>query len=1186
VKLEYSWHAELQSSDDALAPWDVDVMLELWLRAEVASVNHRTVGGTLELRAAEQYLPLQRFVGSPEKDRPEHVHLSIPFKVDCAPVADMELCLTAFMRNMSVASSGQAIATPQCAWEGGRTPQDVMTVSSGGTVEHVHAEYALWLCEVWLVRAVAERLDDGEHVQASDFADSYFYVEVAEYQSNQQCFCHRVVPSDVTKADGYWLRMSFINEELVLRPSSAEKTATSELQGVAHRTVDLRLFALRWGRAACMVGAAQLELPMGSLTQGTPLAHFCARRWVPLSLAGSLSASVVGRVLVAMEVRRPKLGACAEDNRLFHQVPRMPSGVTLPLYELRGAELGPAIPWALESAVRAVVGQCLCEDLFAARVATCEAILEERTDFGTPFRSVFTGLVPAGVFEATLDTADLRVDLDFFRKGPTAPLFCGARPLLSYVPMLHWLVVRIVARLFRLECGRALHQQLQDLDKRANGALSGIVPLTSLREALHTSRQGIDAMLPASLLAFIEQWPSWNLHGTLADSKSFDYIAFFADLGTSGVDAARSLFAALPAEAAGLSLTSLPDPEREDDEVASVVLHITKALHLPLVRERCPNTFVAYSWHVDGYVGDHLDTAWSSGDLGRTEVIYRTTCPGWDCHVSVALPTAVGHGRRLSYPQAFEEVTLHLHIWHVEVPTSEGGATLIGLASVPLAPLLAGFLEVDGYFHITSMPGDEGIAGATDAAAYGQICVKLSPCRASFCGQSFSSSGHHKTMLVQSAAEDGWRSLLACAPIAGTCAEDLVLPLPMVPMFSPTLEPLSASTSQVCEPQFPVDVLGSQDSGISDKSLGLCKADGASLHVDVELSETELRMASRLSSNELAFRTSDQTDTQQLQAMRECHQRNMTELDDLQRRLLFLSCDTPEGEALRPNSTLACTSERPNVPVPERVIVPSPPVKRLSETRPSVLDSDEAVESSPGEVQSSAPVCVVGDSVHQSQPDAACPNAASVASAAGPLPEARVELSPVADAELHGRGPLPPLLCDQPVLVPHFQAAVDGAPCGAALLPHAPASWTEMAASIACSTTADAASQTEPTTHMPRKDVIPSLVRESSTALRLASQCQLANGTDSVRVAARVVVERVQQPCLCADTLESTQTPRTDASSDITSVATAAGPAELPRFAGRWMPTLDVETQRIARIMRGNRSCLEENDTSSDSCGE
>merc|ERR1712032_830836 len=139
-----------------------------------------------------------------------------------------------------------------------------------------------------------------------------------------------------------------------------------------------------------------------------------------------------------------------------------------------------------------------------------------------------------------------------------------------------------------------------------------------------------------------------------------------------------------------------------------------------------------------------------------------------------------------------------------------------------------------------------------------------------------------------------------------------------------------------------------------------------------------------------------------------------------------------------------------------------------------------------------------------------------------------------------------------------------------------------MVASTTCSTTADAASQTEPA-HAPRKGAVSSLVRESPIALRLASQCQTAKGVPSVRVAARVLVEQVQQPCPLADTMESTRTPRTDVSSD-TSLATAAGPVELPRFAGKWTPTLDLETQRIARIMRGSSACMEESDTSSNSC--
>eukprot|EP00747_Dinoflagellata_sp_TGD_P086117 gnl/TRDRNA2_/TRDRNA2_163151_c1_seq1.p1 gnl/TRDRNA2_/TRDRNA2_163151_c1~~gnl/TRDRNA2_/TRDRNA2_163151_c1_seq1.p1 ORF type:complete len:397 (+),score=75.82 gnl/TRDRNA2_/TRDRNA2_163151_c1_seq1:40-1191(+) len=51
--------------------------------------------------------------------------------------------------------------------------------------------------------------------------------------------------------------------------------------------------------------------------------------------------------------------------------------------------------------------------------------------------------------------------------------------------------------------------------------------------------------------------------------------------------------------------------------------------------------------------------------------------------------------------------------------------------------------------------------------------------------------------------------------------------------------------------------------------------------------------------------------------------------------------------------------------------------------------------------------------------------------------------------------------------------------------------------------------------------------------------------------------------------LTLTATPRSEAGSESGSVATSAAATEASRFKGKWLSRLDIETQRIARIMRG-----------------
>jgi hypothetical protein len=111
-----------------------------------------------------------------------------------------------------------------------------------------------------------------------------------------------------------------------------------------------------------------------------------------------------------------------------------------------------------------------------------------------------------------------------------------------------------------------------------------------------------------------------------------------------------------------------------------------------------------------------------------------------------------------------------------------------------------------------------------------------------------------------------------------------------------------------------------------------------------------------------------------------------------------------------------------------------------------------------------------------------------------------------------------------------------------------------------------------------RKSISTSLLYESPQALQIAQRCQ-KKSTPGVMPS--------QSPWSALDTtapmnttVDFLESPRTDAGSESTSVATTVAPREL-RFRGKWSEKLDIETRRIARIMRGCRENGEESDGSS-----
>jgi hypothetical protein len=123
----------------------------------------------------------------------------------------------------------------------------------------------------------------------------------------------------------------------------------------------------------------------------------------------------------------------------------------------------------------------------------------------------------------------------------------------------------------------------------------------------------------------------------------------------------------------------------------------------------------------------------------------------------------------------------------------------------------------------------------------------------------------------------------------------------------------------------------------------------------------------------------------------------------------------------------------------------------------------------------------------------------------------------------------------------------------------------------------DVGIQTEPRSP-DRKSIIASLLHESPQILQVAQRWQKLKTPGTMSTHSPLSAMDTTAPL--DTTLEVFESPRTDADSESTSVATTVAPREL-RFRGKWSEKLDVETQRIARIMRGSCGTGEESDGSS-----
>eukprot|EP00929_Paragymnodinium_shiwhaense_P022899 TRINITY_DN14485_c0_g3_i4.p1 TRINITY_DN14485_c0_g3~~TRINITY_DN14485_c0_g3_i4.p1 ORF type:complete len:1672 (+),score=330.41 TRINITY_DN14485_c0_g3_i4:333-5018(+) len=930
-----SSHLGGRSAEEESDSWQF--CFELWLQATEANIC---------FRAAEQTLPLALLTAMAEDiGLASKAQLSVPFESasSAGMLASLQVAVT-IERDVarqphpfaSILGTSGAVTERQEQAEAHVASQSSSaapaTAAANGVVPPAAAACWARVCEVWLAKG---RLRD---------AGGTFSVE---RRTATTAWARESVPlheAETLPGANKWLR---------LLPGDAQGHHAFHFSSEG-------LSLLLQSSTGCRL-AAVLRDPRSAMRHG-PIDSGCVyqREWLDITSAEWPGSETAGRILVELAVG---FGGASPCNI------QMPAEVGWPLSSLP-LERSQKTGRELATATRTLLGDAFLENLASSASPAVEGCAEK-----IEVSRAASSLLGAGYGD---DLAALRILISQALPADEEPL-----PL-SLSSLLRWLSVRAIARYIQPAAGHVLKACLE-LEQGSTPmehivATAGSVPLSVLRQIVAAAlgqHRSDSAQQIGDPWPFIEAWPAWSRgeHDPLVD-----YIAFFADLCAAGVDGLTSLGALLQSGSQvrygrGDGFSSLKG------DGPAVVVDIANALHLPLVDGRSPNTFVSYRWHFPGAPHDQLSPYDQA--LGRTDVIYCTTCPAWDESFRLTLPQ--GADRRTSsheYPEGFSRTIMLLHIWHVDFAAVASGGpgmrarqsdVLIGTAAVPLAPLHSGFAEVDGYFHIEAH---------SEGGAHGQLHVKVRPCFASFCSQStpsvsplrdsahvFSAStsgttgnhalaevpllplladaaafdassvqqvsqerytvdveeqSHIETMAARVPAQQSFQQLPTLAPTETSATG----PLPTVFQARQDAGSLAASLGAVSsadaaggltrgpqQPQQPQQqprdsvVEGSWDGQILDVMTMLPTFDiedpvvqplaapvrGQAVEreafLEKGLSETELRLFSRLSTNELALNAAappvgNEDDIQHLRSVRESHKQNMADLDELQKHLL------------------------------------------------------------------------------------------------------------------------------------------------------------------------------------------------------------------------------------------------------------------------------------------------------------
>jgi len=257
--------------------------------------------------------------------------------------------------------------------------------------------------------------------------------------------------------------------------------------------------------------------------------------------------------------------------------------------------------------------------------------------------------------------------------------------------------------------------------------------------------------LPPALMTLLSRRPQWSLGAVqFLGHEQFDYLTFLWDLNDSGIGVQVSLRDEAPSDDQAIrpgapvddwrsdapaSLYDWPGddvlPYSEDRRIYTghggttvhggrgcVTIGIMSALHLHDGQGQDLSTFVTYRWACPG---DNEPT----GDSGRTHVVHRSSSPQWNYKASMVLPVLHKAGRRIPYPEAFNDLKLLLHIFHLD--ERRGLQQLIGIARLPLAPLHSGFPEIDGYYYIKGPDEPEQDASPPPSGPRRQIRASVTP---------------------------------------------------------------------------------------------------------------------------------------------------------------------------------------------------------------------------------------------------------------------------------------------------------------------------------------------------------------------------------------------------------------------------------------------------------------------------
>eukprot|EP00930_Biecheleria_cincta_P056263 TRINITY_DN42412_c0_g1_i1.p1 TRINITY_DN42412_c0_g1~~TRINITY_DN42412_c0_g1_i1.p1 ORF type:complete len:1043 (+),score=175.52 TRINITY_DN42412_c0_g1_i1:101-3229(+) len=488
----------------------------------------------------------------------------------------------------------------------------------------------------------------------------------------------------LTKVGQRWLRLQFQHGWLV----------TASDSGMCCDLV-LRAASSAWGEGSRVLARAALsKSDLESELQMTCEAGCVLQsRWLSLTAAQSPDSKICGRLLV-VDRWRSVMTAPAD----FDYHPILPSGIFWFASQNRDVLVVPSF-LTVDSAAQAFVEEAL------QLQSIDNLMLHEGMVRVFDFKDVLTTVVPPSHELASM-AGEAAAVLPLILQGS-----CCEDLFMPYSVLLHWLAVFLASQILRDAIGHPQsHAYLLSICDQ-----SGVVPLPTLRALL-----GANDSHSHMLFNFVQSWKPWR-----GSAGNIDCVALLADV----LICMDSVATCSPGQKTPKQLQT----EAGDDcpslrgslEAPSVILEINHALHLPLVLQKCPNTFVSYRWLVSESKGS------SCKELGRTDVIYHTTCPAWDHRATLPLPSTVGSGsneRSLLFPAELGSVSLRLSLWHVDTMCSqvqdESSNVLVGVATVSLSPLVTGFEEVDGYFHILA-PAPEDLRG--------QIRLKLRASLASFC---------------------------------------------------------------------------------------------------------------------------------------------------------------------------------------------------------------------------------------------------------------------------------------------------------------------------------------------------------------------------------------------------------------------------------------------------------------------